>query len=228
LKSQLFSKFDAASEKNAGFKHALDECLKISSEYSERIINKLPDIWFAATKKQSEQEISDLVGSMKDVNPISVRSVVSFFAFLADNLKEQEELDSSEDLVGDLTDELHLLDNENKDKLLNLLSKLRDTIVSTGSESLKREYEAGLFPSFSGIGTTVELRAVQKDRYSPVESINDYSPVIADVIGLVSINIRLDTEDDLYFQASRSDLELIIDSLRAAKMDLDALGSYKS
>jgi hypothetical protein len=82
-----------------------------------------------------------------------------------------------------------------------------------------------LAPAITSVGTTVELRAIQKAPFDATQSIESYQPDISGVVGLVSISIRTDDADHpyYYFQADRKGLEILIATLQAAGRDLDSL-----
>jgi len=226
LKSKFFSNFDSTDEDNKGFKIALDRLMELSLDDLNTIIDMLPSILLAETNVQANEQIQILQDKLPDINASVVQSSITFFEFLEEHLREV--MDTPEDLVFDLVENLTLLQESKRDLFLHVITRLKEVIDSTGSEVLKREYAAGVLPAFDGIGTTVEIRAIQENRFSPITSVDKYTPSISDLVGIVSINIDLDTGNEFFFQAARSDLELVIDTLRAALKDLDALESFNN
>jgi hypothetical protein len=75
-----------------------------------------------------------------------------------------------------------------------------------------------------GVSVDVELRAVQTDKYTSELKVEDYKPNITGIVPVSSVEIRT-TGEDFVFQGDRDDLLMMINHLRAALKDLDALES---
>jgi len=97
-------------------------------------------------------------------------------------------------------------------------------------ESEISQISEGVLPGLKTCGTTVEMRAVQKDLYRWGTSVQEYESEILDTAGVISVHIGLDegTPRDFYFQMSENDLEDLISQLKAARKDLHALTQFIS
>lgn len=82
---------------------------------------------------------------------------------------------------------------------------------------------AGVLPILDSIGHTVELRAVNKQKYKLGVGIDEYAPEYIDFVPMASFILRTDDEEKLYFQVNKSGLKKLIDLLNVAKKDMDAV-----
>ena len=87
---------------------------------------------------------------------------------------------------------------------------------------------SGVLPSFESIATTVELRAMFDASFDPQTSLEQYRPKLVGQIPIASIRLRTDEEEVYAFQCDRTDLELLINNLRATLIELDVLSGGSS
>ena len=112
---------------------------------------------------------------------------------------------------------------------IGMVNRLRNDVLPAVERIVRRRrYSEGILPGLKSCGTTVEIRAVQKDRYRWETHVKEYLPEILDVAGVVSVHIGLDKgmPRDFYFQGTEADLDLLISQFQAAKKDLRALQEF--
>ena len=79
------------------------------------------------------------------------------------------------------------------------------------------------FPSFGGLSCSVQLRAVQPNRYNGTETIENYKPNITGVVPVASIHIRTTDDDNCFFQVDTDQAFSMINAFKALMKDLESL-----
>src|SRR3989344_3709937 len=149
------------------------------------------------------------------------RFIRYFFKIFADDSTKE---DSPEDIVKDL-EGIGLSSN-----ITCLIAKIIELIKQEAKwyeyNRLKESFSSGLFPSFRGIGTTVELRGVFNREIKYGEKVEDYAKEAkleekSPMVPVISIAITLDsgTPSRFIFQASPEETEWLIEELKASKIN---------
>lgn len=150
-------------------------------------------------------------------------------ALLNDKLPEGDYLHWAEDLRS-----LHLIDQKTEplfNSILNII--VTEYVPSLIFDERKRQAEDGVLPRFKLLGTTVEARAIRKNRYQmgmgmSLQGRDAFSPDILGVTLISSIHIAVDvgSPKDFYFQVDEKDIESMIERLNAAKAEMKALKDF--
>lgn len=226
MKSRLFSAyFDPETESNKDLKGHLALFLGLSDEHKAPCLGALERTVLAATPDAEHLVMDELEASTR--RPLlelsSVVSVLEFFLkrMIDDKTKQDTTHEWAQDLV-----ECRFLSSPEVQPFVTWIERVRsDVLPHVESHIKRRTYTSGVFPSLRSFGATVELRAVQADKYAWGTPLEQYRPRILDVAAVASIHIGVDAgaQRDFFFQATESELQLLIDSLIAAKQDLQAL-----
>ena len=230
LKSRLFSKFDPANKDNDLFGKHLRSSLNLSSEQMEACINALADFRLV----RLESELDRLIDSLEEKTRLPQTEVEKVLAvmrfFLNRMLRDEYKNDTPEQWAEDLLT-LDQIEKHTSPFFLSMVIRIRDEVVPKVELVVRRRaYGEGVLPGLKTCGTTVEMRAVQKDRYRWGNSVGEYAPEVVDVTGVVSVHIGLDEgrPRDFYFQMTEDDLADLISQLQAAGQDLLALNEFIS
>lgn len=231
MKSQLFSKFDPSSKENDEFATDFARLISLPDKALSACIDSLPDLLLAKTETRTT-ELYDRLHEQTGQSYIDLRSSVFCMEFLTvKSLESDKKSDTPEAWADDLRG-LKIIDSDDLErKFVALAERLKREIAPQYELQLRRrEFAKGVLPSIKSMGTTVELRAVQRDKYKIGENFDNYKSKIEDVVGVISVHITTDSGsfDDFHFQASEEELEYLIDTLRAALDDLESLKSFKS
>ena len=140
-------------------------------------------------------------------------------------LRESTRDDTTQAWADDLI-QLDLLSRPESVSFVEFVERIRrDVLPSAGPELRQREYATGVLPSLRSCGVTTELRGIIEDKFHWGNPVDEYRPNILGLVPVASIHIGVDSgpQEDFFFQASKSDLQLLIGSLVAARIELESL-----
>jgi|GEM_PF-5417846 len=225
MKSRMFNKFDPNSKKNEQFLIDLKRLLSSSDGLLNEILDKVSDLYVVRTSSQRES-IVDGISANTGKSKVEINYIVYILEFFIKNRLEDENSDTADDWLEDLKS-LGVIELDEEEEFLRIAKVLIDDVVPKIEKDVKRQkFTTGLLPVLENIGATVEMRAVNENKFKVGQDLNNYVPRVSDIVPLVSLHIGLDTEENFYFQVSEEALDLMIDSLGAAKKDLSALKDF--
>jgi len=228
LQSRMFSRFDPRIEENKLFKGHLRRALELTTEKLGACIDTLSAWRLARTSSESDRIIARLETDTRlpQTDLVRVMAVLEFF------LKHLMEDEYRDDSSGQWADDLLVtgqIDDNHRGVFVDTIERLRADVAPKVEHIVRqRRYSQGVLPGLKSCGTTVEMRAVQKNDYRWGTPVEEYRPTVVDVAGIVSVHIGLDagTPGDFYFQGTENDLDLLISQFRAAKKELQALSDF--
>ncbi len=115
------------------------------------------------------------------------------------------------------------IDEADAASLRRLVPRLLARVGHYARREKRRRYAAGVFPSVTSIGTTVELRAVLQRDFELGEAPTSYAPVIEGLVPIVSVSLTLGEDEVVRFQMEPRMLGHVIDALRAAQTAAEQL-----
>jgi hypothetical protein len=224
IRSRFFQRFDPTTAENEKFTRDLKRLFDLSPASLDRLFGRLPALLSVRTVEEEKSLIRELTEQVPE-SERDIRGAVESLAFFANRLIISDIADDSpEILVSDLR-AFRLIDQQQEEVLTRTLRRLKEEILpSYRFEKHKTVTSRGLFPSFSGLGATVELRAVQAKRFRPPDDVQSYEPEFQGAVGVASISIVTDDErqPQLLFQVDAVTLQYLIDGLRAVQKDIEA------
>lgn len=226
LKSVLFSTFDPTKRANEEFTDDLKRLMDVWTDKTKCDIfrAKLPGIIMTTTNLEEQAAIEDLAAAISELRTTTSDAVDCVSFILSRLISKKGRDDRPVDLASDMI-ALRIVDEDKKQFATDLLEWLKNDLLPKVETELRRRGAAtGLFPSIKGISVDVDLRAVQIDKYTTMQKVQDYRPNITGVVPVASVEIRT-TGDDFVFQGDKGDLALMIAHLQAATKDLEALES---
>lgn len=231
MKSRLFSAvFDDREGENAkAFERHLRETLALSDEDRNACLDVSPEIRLAQTAMQTRRVVDGLAQN-RSVERSKLEHALGVMSYLLDALLNDEVPDSDPQLwADDLEHELAWLDENTRPTFDQMLKRLHtDAAGKLELEIRRRRAAGGVLPTLKSFGITVEVRAVRKGIFRWGTPIEAYQPQVIDTTMVASIHVGVTegTPDDFYFQADEDDIDYLISSLKAAKMDMKALRAY--
>ena len=225
MESKLFDEFDPLDESNKQFRQHLVRLLELSEDDQRLCVEALADFAIADTRQANMHVVKSIQAHSKLSAVEILQALNLLYFFLKTMLKEATRSDLPEQWRTDLVN-IGVLQEPHDAMFHTLTQRLRAQVLPRVERTLRRERaSSGVLPTLKGVGVTVELRAVRENRYHWDTDIQYYRPKIIDIVGIASISIGVDegTPEDFYFQVDERSLQRLIDSLIAAKRDLEAL-----
>lgn len=132
--------------------------------------------------------------------------------------------DTPSNFLRDL-EELHLIQEENRKDVESFLLEFFSIVESDNLRRLQKIYAGALLPSFNGIQFIVDFRPIFKNPYGSGmdHNIENYHPDFIDFIPIILVKIERDNSfpQMFEFQVEEKHIDVIIDTLKAAKKDLE-------
>ncbi len=186
-----------------------------------QVLQEFPAILNEQIDNQKELLITSLI-EKSGLTRLQTGSFLSLFRFFVsqfqeENLKIAE--DSSESWTADLT-ALGIMEERWASEFTSYMSAVTSKIKSDVLDTRDvQTYQAGVLPSLKSLGTTVELRGIFDQTYRIGSPLEEYSPKLKSVTPIISVRISVDKGDirDFYFQATPREIDILINSLIAAK-----------
>ncbi len=228
MKSELFSRFDPNDESNSSFKKDLELLLSLEQSDVSKVINIIPDYLESEVSSRDKEILKDL---RQDTNLTNnqIHRLIHFGTFISRMVNDPELEDDTPELWAEDLFELELLNEDQVENFISISNQIVENI-SNEVEDLSRtkEYQIGLIPRLKRIGTTIEIRAIQKDEFEIGNSIGSYQPSIVGVQPIVTIKIWLSGEgnEPVVFQTTPDKLNMIIDVLKSAMKDSEQFGKF--
>jgi hypothetical protein len=221
MKSKLFSSFDPSHKDNSDFLLDFHSLMEASAQQREAVLESLPFLLKATTDKEMEVITNDLVDKT-GLNRISIKRISAFLAFFVTQLNDDKiniKADTVDLWSSDLLS-LGILKNEQSSDFCAFMQSTKKMIIDTILPQMKVDlYESGVLPRWKGIGTSVELRGVFDAEFHFGDVLSNFSPKLTSISPIISVVITLSGGDPerFSFQIKLSQLDLLIDSLEAAR-----------
>jgi len=229
MKSRLLSTvFDDPDGDNAKrFARHFRETLGLSEDHRKACVAAFPQVKLTRTTTQESEVVSDLAARSGIPRPVFVHAlnVANFFAeaLLSDAIPVNDR-----ELWADDLQELGWLDQESRPAFDALLDELTSELSNLQLRERERTAAGGVLPSFYSMGCTVEIRPIRKTIFRWGQDVAEYTPEILGTVTVASVHIGVDvgSTKDFYFQADDTDIDNMIDTLRAAKKEMAALREF--
>ena len=228
MRSKLFNLIDTSDADWKSFVENLKVLLSTDFEFIDLCLEN----FHSRIRAESRFEIEKIYESISNKFSVPQSLVSSSYRILTSILNwtidDKLSTDSPEHWAADLQ-ELKAIDSEQSDTLLELIRRLKSDFSQQAElELLKKRSGTGVLPSFVSIRYTTELRAIKKGEYILGSDLSDYEVNIKGLVPIASLSIEFYSQDqkEIYFQATESEVQQMINCLQAAVKDLNALKKY--
>ncbi len=225
MKSRLFARFDPEHASNQPLRKHLRDLLGLSPSVRSSCIAALESLALGITDEDQRRATEALEAETKR-SFIELAPALEVGRFFLQRMQDDRtRADSERDWAQDLVD-LNFLSPPEVDPLVDFLCAIRKSVLPRVEEKARqRRYAAGVMPSLKAFGITVELRGVFETRFRWGTSVKEYASDVSSIVPVASIHVGVDAgpQTDFYFQADDNELQLLIDSLEAARLDMRAL-----
>lgn len=225
MESVLFSGFDPHDKDNERFVTDLRQLISLSDSQLDAVLSAMPNLARVKVKAEEKEVLKrlEIETQLKLVEIGHVVDVLRFFisSMLADVTGD----DAPEAWAADL-EALEVLDADQARLFAKLFKRLKtECLPELDAIQKERSFGTGIFPSLKGAGTTVELRGIFDKPFSWGTSVEDYAPQLRDLVAVVSVHLMMDagSPDEIWFQATPDEIELLIGELEAARKQADVL-----
>jgi hypothetical protein len=222
----LFRDPEAAGAK--AFRRHLADLLALDETVRTACLEALPRIRLSQLESDRRRLAEDLANEHK-VGLDKLTNSLGAMIFLLDALLGRDIPPSDVLLWSDDLVEIGALDESNRAVLEAVLTQIKSAVLSEVRPKVRqRRAAAGVFPTFTGVGYTVEMRAVREDSFRPGMPIETFVPQIVDTTMVASLHMSVDegTPKEFYFQADESDIDYLLGMLQAAKKEMAALRAF--
>ncbi len=223
MRSNIFNKY-ATLEKV--FQEDLKKLWELPQNARNALIDHVANIYKAETETIEEARIEKAVYEIGG-DSAKVLKVLSCLRFLYSEWNLF--LDKPDDFLRDLGD-LSLVPKEHAEEAKVFFLEFLKKVESDNPRRLEKYYANALLPSFTGINTKIDFRAMIREPYGikyPY-NISKYSPECSGLVPIIMIGIKRDSGVPMTFrfQCDETSLQLFIDTLLAAQKDLKAAKTF--
>lgn len=212
LRTKFFRGFDPTLPANSSFPEDIRHLLSLD----EGTVDGCVDILVKLAAAESAASTREIAAKFFASRPQpGLMQAIRCLEFLSRIVRDEQPGEVALDILTLVKD---IGDSETK--LVRILDRLKQSLVR---ELPKRLAFTGVGPTFESIQSTVDLRAVQAERFQFGQDLKDYRPKVDDVVGIISVRISRDMDRDVFFQATRQQVVEIVMHLQSAIEDLDAL-----
>lgn len=212
LRTKFFRGFDPTLPSNSSFAEDIQHLMSMDVTTLHGCIDVLARVAVAGSAAAAREIADDFLKAHPQVGVMRAIRCLEFLSRVGRTEKAEEIASDIQVIAPSAADQ--------KDKLLGVIVRLREVL---SHELPKRRALIGAGPTFESIFTTVDIRAVQNSRFEFGHDLAAYSPTVDDVVGIISVRISRDLGDDLFFQATKQQVDEIVTHLQATLKDLDAL-----
>ena len=131
--------------------------------------------------------------------------------------------DTPSNFVKDIED-LHLLPVERRAETMAFLLEFFSILEEDNPRRLKKFFARAVLPSFTSIETIIDFRSIIKRPYVSIvgRNIKDYNPECMDFTPIILIKLERDSTPETFeFQCEEKEVNILIETLQAAKKDLE-------
>lgn len=224
MKSNLFSKVDVTGDDN--FKGDFDVLCSLKRKTLELLPNLAVNVLFARSERETDQAKDDASTELRVPRSRLDRAlrVTQFFLgqFVASGDAHDDE---PSELVEDLVEAFGLSEDKDRDSALEkLVSELKRRAQETVERRMAfRRHEQSAMPLLASISTTVNFRAVFDQSYKVGMDVSQFTPQClgSTPLGIIQLGFDEGLTREVFFQADRRTINLLIEHLQALQKQLD-------
>jgi len=225
MKSKFFSRFNINDERNKEFVTDLRDFIGLEKKEADFLLSQV--VPFSLCRYMYERDVLvEKIAKQRSLDLSRVKNSLAVLRFFLERIVDADFAGDSVDLwISDLK-ESEIMNSNEIGYFQNILKNVWSIALNDYKMERKKENALiGVLPNFQGVSHSVELRGVLENDYHPGMDIKSYSPQIIDVVPIISIRIAIQSESqkEMIFQASKRDIQDLINDLNIALMESDKL-----
>ncbi len=221
-KSKLFSKLDMTRDEN----FAKD--LRVLSLLPDSVIDGLAEyavtVWLA--RGDTETDIAaDKASSQLRVPRAQLDHALRLSSFLMSKFVKDGEGhdDKPENIVSDMETVFGLSFGEKRVLLLKLVEELKNLAQQNADAETRQRYALRSLPVLTAVSISADYRLVFDREFKPGDAVSSFRPDCLGTIPIAVVQLVFDSgpTKNVFFQADKRTLSILIDHLRAVDKELD-------
>lgn len=224
--SEIFQ--DPESDSAKAFSRGLRKLVSLEDVQQKIILGGLSRFRLARTMGEEKQTVKELAAEAH-LNIVEVNAVMNLLEFLLNRVLDTEIPDDDYEKWADDFGEVSVLsDSKEKKVFKGLLESVQVIAVNQVEPEVKRRKAAQANgPFLASISVSTGILPVNEEKYKPFSS-DDYEPKMVDTVDFATVRLSIDggPVKEIFFNAEEDSIDMIIDTLRAAKKDMAALRKF--
>lgn len=221
-KSKLFSRLDVTRDED--FAKDIQVLSSLTNGTIERLAEHAVKVWLA--RSDEETDIAADEGSSK----LKVPRAQLDHAFRLSNflmskfLKDGEGRDDKpENIVADMETIFGISFGEKRDGILTLVKKLKSLAEQNADMKTRQRYALRCLPVLKAVSTSADYRLVFDKEFGVTSEISSHHPKCLDAVPIAIVQLVFDSgpTKDVFFQADKRTLGILINHLHAVDKELD-------
>ena len=222
IKSKLFSRFDMTRDEN--FVKDLRVLLSLPNSAIEHLAGYAIKIWLARGDDETDM-VADEASNKLKVPRAQLDHALRLSNYLMTKfLKDGEGYgDKPENIVADMETIFKISFEEKRAPFLTLVKGLKKLAEQKSDVRMRQHYAIRSLPALKGISTSADYRLMFDKEFGVSSDISSYQPKCLDAVPIAIIRLAFDSgpTENVFFQADKRTLHILIDRLLAVDKELD-------
>jgi len=218
MRTSIFTKYAKLRKE---FKEDIQFLWTLPNDQRKAIIPFINELYKAETSSEWEIAVERALSEIEGSSEENLR-MINILIYIYKEWNPTS--DTPSNFLKDL-DELHLIHEDKREDVESFLLEFFSIVESDNLRRLQKSYAGALLPSFIGIQSMVDFRPIFKNPYgSGIDyNIENYHPDFIDFIPIILVKIERDKSfpQKFEFQVEEKHIDIIINTLKAAKKDLE-------
>ena len=222
MNSKLFSKLDLTrDEKFAKDARVLQS---LTNSAIERLAVYASKVWLARSDEETDMAADEASSELK-VPRAQLDHALRLSNFLISKfLKDGEGYgDEPENIVIDMETSFDIFFEEKRVSVLKLVTDLKNLAEQKADVRMRRRYALSSLPVLKAISASADYRLVFDETFRINSKISSYQPKCLGAVPVAIVQLVFDSDptENVFFQADKRTLHILIDYLRAVDKELD-------
>lgn len=222
IKSKLFSKLDMTRDER--FVKDLHVLLSLKNSAIEHLAAHAVKVWLAQGDDETDMAADEASRELK-VPRAQLDHALRLGNFLISKfLKDGEGYrDKPENIVADMETNFDISFEEKRGPLLTLVKDLKKLADQKADVKVRQRYALSSLPVLKSISASADYRLVFDKTFGVSSKISSYQPKCLDAVPVAIVQLVFDSDptENVFFQADKRTLHILIDYLRAVDKELD-------
>ena len=222
MKSKLFSKLDMTRDER--FEKDLHVLLSLKNSAIEHLAVHAAKVWLARGDEETDMAADEASRELK-VPRAQLDHALRLSNFLISKfLRDKEGYgDRPENIVSDVETSFDISLGEKRAPVLTLVKDLKKLAEQKADMRLRQRYALSSLPVLKSMSVSADYRLVFDKRFGISSKISSYQPECLGAVPVAIVQLVFDSNptENVFFQADKRTLHILIDYLRAVDKELD-------